>query len=192
MRRNILLTLVILTGGAAAAHAQSRLQDDFYNDLTPENIKSFMQKTDALSTGQMQGITASDLNAYFTRHLADNGAFKSNTTFNIPGQSPKTQTETLSKAQFITNVQQGHGMIKNDQTELTVTGEQIDKDGKNATLKTISTDKGILSMPDGKGGAQDVAISGLSTCVQTLTLPKNHYIQMVGADCETVINVTSP
>jgi len=183
MRQKLSTTLLItaltlgITQSALAAHETDR--------LNKMGIRDFLQDMSAKSAGQSdQAQTQQFLN----RHLHDNARFKSTITYNMPGHPPQQTEMKLDKKQFLESVAAGAQTLQEYESEIDIKAIKISKDGRKATVETIGSESGYMSVSGESGAAEQVPIEGQSACLQIVMIDKNDIMQLYNARCQTQIN----
>ena len=175
------LLLAVFTAGLA----QSALAAHETNRLNKMGIRDFLQDMSDKSAGESdQAQTQQFLN----RHLHDNARFKSTITYNMPGHPPQQTEMKLDKKQFLESVAAGAQTLQEYESEIDIKAIKISKDGRKATVETIGSESGYMSVPDESGAVQQVPIEGQSACLQIVMIDKNDIMQLYNARCETQIN----
>ena len=105
----------------------------------------------------------------------------------MPGLPPQEKSLSLGKADYIDQVKQGAGSVEHYHSEITISDVDLSKDKKRASVNTVSTETGIMQVPQQDGSVEDVPIEGKSECFQVLKIGKKGYIQMFSANCKTTM-----
>lgn len=190
-----LLLLVLLAPLCAPAPASAQptkgSRKDFVIVLDENNIKEFLSEVRQISTGQRPDMMDEDVENYFTNHIAEKGKFKSALRYEIPGFPMQETTLELGRDDYINSVVTGRYMLENYTTSVDVQDLKIGNNGKSATFKSITTERGNMPWirdPEKKDEIEMIPIQGQSVCEQRLIVSFNNFIQMAQADCATVIS----
>ena len=166
-----------LSASAIAAHETDRLDK--------KSIRDFLQDMSAKSAGQSnQAQTQQFLN----RHLHENARFKSLITYNMPGHPPQQSEMKLDKEEFLESVATGAQTLQEYESEIDIKTIKISKDGRKATVETIGSESGYMSVPDESGEVQQIPLEGQSACLQIIMIDKQDVMQLYNAQCTTQIN----
>ena len=155
--------------------------------LTKDNVTEFVQDVSAMTSHQNIDRDDTEISAYLTRHIDEKARFKTSITYAIPGMPPQTKALALKKSDYIQQVRKGSDSVEHYHSEIKVDHVKISKNKKKASVKTTSTESGVMMMPDESGNTQEVPIEGISKCFQVLKLGKSGYIQMYSANCKTTM-----
>lgn len=168
--------------------ARAEEKNDFVMSLTEENIVTFLEEVRTMAIGKNDYFSDGEITAYFKKHLAHKGQFRSKTLYEIPGYPPSETELKVGKKEYIEQVLQGQGTIHDFETSIEIKEIKIAGTGKSATLTTTSIEKGKMPWPDGQGSDGLVSIEGRSDCKQKIIISLSHYIQMASAECDTTIS----
>lgn len=180
----LLVTFVCGCFGASAAQAEG------INKLTKENVQAFIEKTSVITGGRETQMTQEQIDAYLIEHINDKARFRSAIRYNIPGFDAQETSMSISKQEFIENIDKAAETVTDYQSDIKILEVKIARDGKNATVKTKTNESGMMPVADDET-TEDVPMKGTSTCVQLITLSKKGVIQMYSAACATDIEFES-
>lgn len=152
------------------------------SSLTEDNIRAFIARTSDVTNHKAADLADDGVKTYLETHLHPSARFKSKLTYEIPGFPSKETELALDKDEFIDSVRQGSQAVAEYSNEITVKEVKIAADGKNATVKTESTEEGMMNVE-----GQNVPIVGRSSCDQIIMLSDDRVIQMFNANCSTNI-----
>lgn len=183
--KRVLLTIigVSVIGLSGYAHAQVKMKR--FKKLSEDNVTAFIEDTTAITSVKNVSRDDSKVNAYLKQHIDSKARFKTSITYILPGLPPQQKDLSLNKADYIDQVKQGAGSVEHYNSEIEITGIDISKDKKRASVNTVSTETGIMQVPQEDGTIEDVPIEGTSECFQVLKIGKKGYIQMFSANCKT-------
>jgi hypothetical protein len=150
--------------------------------LTEENVKTFISRTSDVTNGKAADLAGDDIKTYLETHLHPSARFKSTMTYESPGFPSKEAELVLDKGEFMDSVSAGAQAVEKYSNTITVKEVKIASSGKSATVKTDSTEEGLMSVE-----GQPVPIIGQSSCDQIIMLSDEGVIQMYNANCKTVI-----
>lgn len=178
--------LRLLCAGALLLATSPAFAQDVVDSLTEDNVRSFIETTTAVMSGDRQ-MSEDELLEYLQNHLDERGIFKSLIRYNVPGFPSQETTMSLDRQQYIDNVTAGQKSLENYTTQVTVGAIRISQDGRKAVVQTSSHEQGTMPVEQEKGKQEMVPVEGSSTCTQTLVLGSENHIRMYSADCKTDI-----
>lgn len=170
----VCFAILLLLAGPSAAQTVS--------NLTEDNVKAFIARTSDVTNNKAEGLDGPGIQTYLQTHLHESARFKSKMTYEIPGYPAKETELALDKDEFMDTVAAGAEAVAKYSNEITVKEVKIASSGKSATVKTESTEEGLMAVE-----AEQVPILGQSTCDQIIMLSDEGIIQMFNANCTTVI-----
>lgn len=173
-----LALLSVLVVFALPAQAQNRV-----DSLTETNVADFIITTTHITTDN-DGLDSSKIKDYLNRHIEDRARFKSTLKYHIPGMPVQKTVISLSKAEFMTSVNEGAEKIDGYETIVEIDEIKIDSGGKKAFVKTTNTEYAVMPVPTETGDIENVPMEGISNCNQILSL-NGGIIQMFSASCTT-------
>ncbi|MCB9991931.1 MAG: hypothetical protein H6867_11295 [Rhodospirillales bacterium] len=182
----------MITANATQAQAQmnSDPRSDFVTQLNESNISDFLAEVSAISTGQRPDMLDDDVVNYFTNHMAPKSKLKSQMRYEIPNFPTQENKMELDREQYISTIVKGRHMMEDYTSTVEIRDLKISGGGKQATFTSIITERGKMPFPKDpkKPDVVDIIpIEGESICEQKLAVSFNNFIQMAGADCQTVI-----
>jgi len=177
----------MLTALGFFAHVSTCLADDKVKKLTNSNVKSFIESTTDITTGNSERLSTKKIQTYLDRHISNKARFKSVMKYNIPNMPPQEATLTLDKDEFMSSVNEGAEKITGYETLVEIKEIKIASSGEKAFVKTESTEYATMAVPSQSGGSEDVPMEGVSECTQIISLNRGT-IQMYSANCITEIN----
>lgn len=192
----VLLAFIYAFFAGQTAHAQieykhigSNKKGKSVTRLTATAISDFIEEMQNAAAGS-SGLDPEQTLEYFQLHLADDGIFRSRTTYNLPGFPARDSQMAYDKDGFIANIANGQGLMQDYSTSVTILDIQMN--GPHAaTIQTNIKETGKMPWPDGNGGETRLPIEGFSDCEQKLAISNEGYIQLAGANCTTVINFSA-
>lgn len=158
--------------------------DSVINRLTETNVSNFITDTTHITTDNSGGLSSSKIKDYLDKHIEDKARFKSSIKYHIPGMPPQKAVISLSKAEFMDQVDEGTKKIEGYETVVEIEEIKIDSGGKKAFVKTTNTEYAMMPIPTDTGGVEEVPMEGVSNCRQILSL-NSGVIQMFSANCTT-------
>lgn len=178
----VLVTMLTIIFSVPTAQARS-------GALTDEVISEFIQKTTAILSGRTAGMDLDEVQSYLERHLHEDSRFKSTMVYRVPGFPAQESALSVNKKEFIDSVKTGEESLDNYETTVEVLNIKISRDGRKATVQTVSQEAALMPISEGADGSQEtVQLQGSSTCTQILMLSKNDVLQMYNANCRTTIS----
>lgn len=150
--------------------------------LTEDNVKAFISRTSDVTNNKAEGLDGNGIKTYLQTHLHENARFKSKMTYEIPGFPSKEAELALDKEEFMDTVAAGAQTVDKYSNQIAVREVKIASSGKSATVKTDSTEEGLMAVE-----GEHVPILGQSTCDQIIMLSDKGVIQMFNANCTTII-----
>jgi len=153
--------------------------------LSDDNVSRFIQETTAMTSINNVDRDEAQMRGYLDRHIDPKARFKTSITYSLPGIPSQARVLTLSKADYIEQVQQGAGSVDHYHSEIDIKDIQIAKNKKSASVSTVATETGIMQVPQEDGSVEDIPIEGTTECFQVLKIGKQGYIQMYSANCKT-------
>ncbi len=193
-RRAVFLTAFLLAHICVAsfAHAEPRKdpRKDFIVALDEQNIRDFLREVSEISTGQRPDLLDDDLIDYFANHIAEKGEFKSSIRYQIPGFPTQDSEMVLAREEYINSVINGRFLMEDYKAEIDIQDLKIAGNGKSATFKSVTKEKGRMPMAkdEEKKQIEMIPIQGESTCEQRLIVSFNNFIQMAKAECTTLVS----
>ncbi len=181
----------------ALAQNQKDQREDFIVALNKQNIEAFLKEVSEITTGQRPDMLHDDVENYFTNHVTNKSTFKSVMKYNIPGFPTQDIDMELDKDQYIKMVLKGLYMLQDYQTEVSIENLKIGSNGKSATFKSRTKEKGRMPWvkdsenkdnSEGNQNAEMIPIEGESVCEQKLIISYNNFMQMAKAECSTAIS----
>ncbi len=174
---------------SSPARADLIVHNDFAASLNQNNIRAFLEQAEQMANGQGD-MTLEDMTAWFDNHLAEDGRFATTLHYEMPGRPAKDTSISLNKPQYIEGIVGGRDTMQNYSSTLDIQAVDISANGKRATLKTVTHERGKLSIPNEQaGGADLVPVQGQSACDQVLIISESNYIQMQKAECKTSMKI---
>lgn len=161
--------------------------EEIVKKLTEGNIRTFIEHTTDVTTGNSGDLSTEEIAAYLDKHLDKQARFKSVMRYNIPDMPPQEASMSLDKEGFMTSVQAGAEKTADYENLIEILSIKVASNGKKAFVKTTSTEYATMAVPVETGGSEDVPIEGLSECTQIISLHRG-VIQMYSANCVTTIN----
>ncbi len=192
MGKRALLLLPVLLLSALPARAAD--PPGFVRKLTPASIDAFLHETQAVLSGtHPEGVSIDDMGNYFVNHLGDAGVFRSTIRFEIPDHPAQERPLVLNKQAYIENLVQGRLTLRDYRAGYEkVAAPVIAADGKSATIAIRTVEQGYMPVNDKGGETVMMPFAGVSECAETLAISWNHFIQVTGAECRTVLRVGEP
>lgn len=187
---NFQKTLLLLIGFSivlVSSFAQAQNKKKRFRRLSDDNVREFIQDTTAITSVQNVQDDAKAVNRYLDRHIDPDARFVTSISYIMPGMPEQEKSLSLSKDDYIEQVKQGAGSVEHYHSEITVDNVDISKDKETASVSTISSETGVMQVPQEDGSMQGVPIEGKSECFQVLKIGKKGYIQMYSANCKTVM-----
>lgn len=169
------------------AHATITVKRHQNVRLSEDMIRQFLSNMSALSVGA-QAAGDDEVAQHLYRHIAEDGTFKSAVTYDIPGYPSQDVNLSLSKMEYIAATVDNRARMQDFESTLEISDIRFTPTRNGATLKSLSKDKGKISVPDQQSGTQKILpVTGETHCTQKIGLDRDGTIQLREADCRTLI-----
>ena len=103
--------------------------------LTKANVKNFIERTSHMTTSGTASVPLKKIKKYLDKHIEDRARFKTVMQFNMPGLPPQEQKISLTKEDFISNVEKGGESIQDYEHLIEIDSIKISSDQKKAFVK---------------------------------------------------------
>ncbi|MFK7839818.1 MAG: hypothetical protein AB8B83_05750 [Bdellovibrionales bacterium] len=169
----------------SACHSYAQSGKHRSKSFTKDNVTAFIEDTTALTAKDSSNKNLKFIRKYLDRHIDSKARFKTNIVFIVPGMEETTRSLVLGKQDYIQQVEEGADAVEDYFTDISIQDIDISEDEKTASVKTISSETGLMQVPNPDGSVDSVPIFGQSDCFQVLKIGRKGYIQMLSASCET-------
>jgi hypothetical protein len=164
---------------------------NFETNLNKRNIEVFLATINDIATGKNAQMSDQDVVNFFQNHVAEDGVFESTMRYEIPGFPTQDILMILDKESYISSVVKGRYTMRDYNTEITISDLKVKRGKKWAEFTSKSEEKGKIPFPKDPKRPDDVElihVTGTSECSQSMRISDNNFIQMVKADCNTVVS----
>lgn len=154
--------------------------------LTRSAVADFIKETTDITKNHASDMDMSATIEYLDTHLHKNARFKTIMTYNIPGFPAQDTAISLSKEEFIEQIEKGEKALEDYENQIDIQDIQISSKGTNATVMTTGFETGMMPVQQ-DGETEYIPVEGSSECSQIIILNKG-VIQMYNANCNTTIH----
>ncbi len=158
--------------------------------LNETHITKFIEHMTDMTSGKGKSFDAYGITTYLMAHIADDSAFASTISYNIPNDSDdnsdvQEEVMDMDKMAFIQHVLESNKSMQDHESAVSIDFIEIAADKRTASAIITTHERGMMPTVTEFGEDTLIPVTGTSFCEQKFSLSDKHVLQITGASCAT-------